>query len=64
MWGAITVGTKVTCFDLQGLWISLTIWDVSSDAWILAMSVPMIWRLHLNAKDKIMVTGVFFLGAV
>lgn len=61
MWGA---DIATSCFDMQGLWISIVVWDVSIDVWILAMSVPMVWKLNLRLKEKVMLTGVFTLGAV
>lgn len=60
MWGAVA---PTVCFDQKGLWISLTAWDVSSDVFILGMAVPMVWKLNLKTREKIMLTGVFCLGA-
>ncbi|KAK5116045.1 hypothetical protein LTR85_009327 [Meristemomyces frigidus] len=63
MWGAIPTADG-KCFDLQGIWISLAVWDVLSDVWIMGMAVPMVWKLHLRFREKVMLTGVFLLGAV
>lgn len=61
MWGAVPA---TCCFDLHGLWISITAWDVSSDLGILIMPIPMVWKLNLKFGQKTIVTGVFLLGAV
>lgn len=37
--------------------ISLVTWDLTSDAVILIMPLPMIWSLHLKTKEKILLTG-------
>lgn len=63
MWGAIPASEGV-CFDQHGIWISLAAWDVLTDAWIMAMVVPMVWGLRMKVREKIMLTGVFFLGAM
>ena len=63
MWGAIPASQGV-CFDLSGLWVSLVARDVSSDVWILAMPIPMVWKLNLKRRDTVMLTRVFLLGAV
>jgi len=60
MWGM----AKGTCFDNDGKWISLVTWDVSTDLWIMAMVVPMIWQLRLAARQKIGLVGIFMLGTV
>ena len=60
MWGAILDGV---CFDQNGLWISIATWDIFSDVWILAMPLPMVWKLNLKFREKIILTGVFMLGA-
>jgi len=56
MWGAIPV-TEGVCFDQDGLWISLVSWDVSSDVWILSMSIPLIWKLNLRLRERGMETS-------
>lgn len=49
---------------MTGLWISIVTWDVSTDVFVLGMAIPMVWRLNLKLRDKIMLTGVFMLGAL
>lgn len=61
MWGAVPAET---CFNMDGHWISLVTWDVSTDVFILAMVIPLIWQLQLKVRDKAMLTGVFMLGAM
>lgn len=63
MWGAVPI-SEGSCFGLESVWISIAAWDVLSDVWILAMSVPMVWKLKMRFREKVMLTGVFFLGAV
>ena len=49
---------------MQGLWISMAAWDVSSDVWIIVLPVPFIWKLNLRAGEKVMLSGMFCLGAM
>lgn len=34
------------------------------DVIIVALPVPMIWKLHLKTTDKVLLMGVFLLGAM
>ncbi|KAI6897476.1 hypothetical protein KC334_g10290 [Hortaea werneckii] len=61
MWGQVPAER---CFNTTGLWISIVTWDVSTDVFVLGMAIPMVWRLNLKLRDKIMLTGVFMLGAL
>ncbi|KAI7156395.1 hypothetical protein KC349_g6311 [Hortaea werneckii] len=61
MWGQVPAER---CFNMTGLWISIVTWDVSTDVFVLGMAIPMVWRLNLKLRDKIMLTGVFMLGAL
>lgn len=61
MWGAVTEGS---CWGQNALWISIVTWDVSSDVWIMGMTVPMIWKLQLRFKERMMLMGVFLLGTL
>ncbi|KAI7480633.1 hypothetical protein D0860_06989 [Hortaea werneckii] len=61
MWGQVPAER---CFNMTGLWISIVTWDVSTDVFVLGMAIPMVWRLNLKRRDKIMLTGVFMLGAL
>lgn len=53
-----------TYISFNSLWISMVSWSVSMDAIILALPAPMIWRLHLRTAEKLMLMGLFLLGAV
>jgi hypothetical protein len=61
MWGDVEA---TRCFNLKGLWVSVAVFDVATDVVILVMPIPLIWKLNLRSGQKIMVTGVFLLGAV
>ncbi|KAH9909597.1 hypothetical protein F4778DRAFT_711975 [Xylariomycetidae sp. FL2044] len=60
MWGDATEGV---CWDMDGEWISLVAWNVFTDIAILTMPLPMVWKLNLKTRDKIMLSSVFLLGA-
>ena len=63
MWGAVPV-TQGRCFNQRGLWMSIVAWDVSSDVMILGMAIPMVWKVNLRVKEKIMLSLLFMLGAM
>ena len=51
-----------SCGDTGGLWLGSAIPSVIIDAIILALPMPMLWRLKLKRSRKILVTGVFICG--
>lgn len=55
---------KIRCFNQNGLWISIVIWDVGSDLAILLLPQPMVWKLNLKRREKFMLTGMFLMGAM
>lgn len=63
MWGAIP-STEGTCWGQNALWQSIVSWDVTSDVWIMGMSLPMVWKLRLRTEEKAMLTLIFLLGTV
>lgn len=60
MWGDATEGK---CWDAKGEWISLVVWNVFTDVVIITMPLPMVWRLSLKTRDKVLLSGLFLLGA-
>jgi hypothetical protein len=60
MWGDASTGV---CWNIQGEWISLVTWNVFTDIVILAMPIPMVWQLNLKVRDKMLLSGLFLLGA-
>lgn len=52
------------CFNLDTFIIVNQAFNVVVDFVILFLPVPMIWRLHMGARDKIALNGVFALGGL
>ena len=50
------------CGDTGGLWLGSAIPSVIIDVIILALPMPMLWRLKLMRSRKILITGVFVCG--
>ncbi len=44
--------------------VSLATWDVTIDVAALVLPQPMVWKLNLKKREKIMLAGMFCLGAV
>ena len=51
------------CFDPIPLFYTGAISDTIMDVVILAIPVPLVWKLNLPTKQKIIVSGIFLLGA-
>lgn len=50
--------------ESRGSLTSILLEGVSMDVIIVALPVPMIWKLHLKTADKLMLMGLFLLGAM
>jgi hypothetical protein len=44
--------------------ISVAVWDVTIDTAALILPQPMVWKLNLKNREKVMLAGMFLLGAV
>jgi hypothetical protein len=52
------------CIDTLPFYLTLSVTDSVMDLVILIFPVPMVWKLKLNTKTKLAVTGMFLLGAM
>lgn len=53
-----------TCIDKEAFWTAYAIGNVITDAIVLILPLPMVFRLQLKFHDKIMVSGIFLLGGL
>ena len=60
----ISIGDPAHCFNYNFFWMITGAIEVFLDAVILAMPVPMVLRLQLTRKRKIVVLLIFLLGAL
>ncbi|KAI0381264.1 hypothetical protein F5Y04DRAFT_288906 [Hypomontagnella monticulosa] len=52
------------CISATKLALALIITDFGTDIFIMAIPIPLVWRLNLSTTKKIAITGVFLLGAI
>ena len=50
------------CDNTSALVLGFAVSDVLTDLMILAIPIPIVWRLHMSTRSKIGVTGIFLLG--
>ncbi|KAK4541844.1 hypothetical protein LTR36_007376 [Oleoguttula mirabilis] len=53
-----------TCINTTSFWMAYAITNILSDVLVLAMPIPEIFRLQLNLKQKIGLSGLFLLGGL
>lgn len=58
------VGAEGTCFDYNKWSMSGAIVNILTDAMILALPIPMIWKLRVSTNQKFALCGVFLLGSL
>ncbi|KAI1820949.1 hypothetical protein F4861DRAFT_520973 [Xylaria intraflava] len=52
------------CISEPKLALALTITDFSTDVIVIAIPIPLVWRLNLKPSKKIAISGVFLLGTI
>jgi len=50
------------CLDIQAFFLGQAIPNIFTDVILLAMPIPIIWRLHLPKEQKMGLSGIFLLG--
>ena len=50
------------CFDKDAFWVAYAVGNVVSDGLVLILPIPMILRLQLKLRDKLMLCAIFSLG--
>jgi hypothetical protein len=53
-----------TCVDSDATWISYAVINVLTDVMVLALPIPLIMRLHLSLRDRLLLCGIFLLGSL
>ena len=53
---------KEHCVDIGALSLGFGVSDVSIDIMILAIPIPVVWKLQMSTANKIGLIGVFLLG--
>jgi hypothetical protein len=56
-------GQRKHCIGIESNY-AYAVSSVVLDVLVLSMPLPMIWRLHMQLRQKIAVTGIFMLGAM
>lgn len=52
------------CFHVYDFYLGITVSDLITDVLILALPIPLVWRLQLPVKQRIAVGGMFLTGAM
>lgn len=52
------------CIDAPRFWEGTSVPNVVTDAVMLALPLPTVWRLHIDTKQKIALSAVFALGSL
>ncbi|KAI5782664.1 hypothetical protein EDC01DRAFT_780391 [Geopyxis carbonaria] len=52
------------CYAPQGLYLSTAVLATLTDTWILVTPLPVLWGLQLPRRKKVVLTGLFSIGAV
>ncbi len=50
------------CMDTRALFMSTMIINLMTDLWVLAIPLPMVWRLQMPTKQKVALMATFALG--
>ncbi|KAF2186032.1 hypothetical protein K469DRAFT_515602, partial [Zopfia rhizophila CBS 207.26] len=58
-WSAATPGS---CINEQAAWYAHAVLSVVADIFVLALPLPMLWKLQLKWSQKFLVSGVFVCG--
>lgn len=53
-----------TCLDVNAFFIGNSVTNLFTDVVILCMPVRMVWRLHVEQRQKIALSSIFLLGAL
>lgn len=58
------MGGNPKCINAIPMYLSQVYSDVVLDVLILAIPIPLVWKLQLPVKQKIAVLGIFLLGGM
>jgi hypothetical protein len=51
-----------TCIDLGTFFAAFSVFNVSLDVFLLALPIPMVLKLHMSARKKLIVCALMLLG--
>ena len=52
------------CTNTNALELSFAVTDVLTDILVLAIPIPIVWKLQISSANKFALTGIFLLGAL
>ena len=52
------------CVNTNALYLGFAISDVLTDILILAIPIPIVWKLHMSVENKVGLTCIFLLGSL
>lgn len=55
---------KAYCIDKGAFWIAYAVANILTDVMVLSLPIPVVLRLQLKLRDRLMVCGVFLLGGL
>ncbi|KAJ5728211.1 hypothetical protein N7493_004541 [Penicillium malachiteum] len=61
-WDTTIVGGS--CFDQEAFYRYVSPPNILTDVFLLIMPLPFVWKLHTQLRQKIALTGIFFLGSL
>lgn len=62
--GAWNSSVSATCIDTNSFWMAYAVINILTDAIVLSLPIPQVFKLHLNIRQKITLCGVFLLGSL
>lgn len=62
--GAWNSTVHATCIDTSMFWMAFAVINILTDAVVLSLPLPEVFKLHLNIRQKISLCGVFLLGSL
>lgn len=62
--GAWNPFIKAKCINTDAAILTAAAMTIATDAIILSLPLPLVWKLHLPRVQKLQLTGVFLLGAL
>ncbi|KAK8860023.1 integral membrane protein [Apiospora arundinis] len=52
------------CIDAPRFWAGLSVPNVATDVVMLLLPLPVVWRLHMDKRQKVALSAVFLLGSI
>lgn len=60
--GSWNPNVKASCIDKDAFWVAFATGNAITDAMVLILPLPMVFKLQLKLRDKLLLSGVFLLG--